>query len=287
MKTLTKLFAIAAALASVAACGSANKSVSGKQGFPSIDQGGKTAIVAHRGFWKSAQGGMSENSIASLKAAQDAGLWGSECDIHLTADGKVIVNHNKDINGKKISEHNFADFAGDLLPNGERRPSLDEYLDQAAKCKTTKLIIELKKQPTQEIETKLVDETIKALKAHKLYTPDRVLFISFSEYMCKLIASDHPQFTNQFLTSDKVKDMSPSKYSALKINGIDYETGLFKLHPDWVDAAHKLGMSVNVWTVNEAADIKRMIELGVDAITTNEPLRVRELLGEKEYKKAR
>jgi glycerophosphoryl diester phosphodiesterase len=62
---------------------------------------------------------------------------------------------------------------------------------------------------------------------------------------------------------------------------------MFKAHPDWVKAAHDLGMSVNAWTVNEEDDINKMIELGVDAITTNEPLLVRSLLGNKEYKKKR
>jgi len=60
---------------------------------------------------------------------------------------------------------------------------------------------------------------------------------------------------------------------------------MFKAHPDWVKSAHDKGMSVNAWTVNKEDDIRRMIEIGVDAITTNEPLLVRDLLGDKEYKK--
>ena len=41
-------------------------------------------------------------------------------------------------------------------------------------------------------------------------------------------------------------------------------------------------MSVNVWTVNDREKIKKMADLGVDCITTNEPLLVREILGSKE-----
>ena len=44
-------------------------------------------------------------------------------------------------------------------------------------------------------------------------------------------------------------------------------------------------MSVNAWTVDDKANIQKMIDLGVDQITTNEPLVVRELLGKKEFKK--
>ena len=261
-------------------------SYSPETGFPVIDQRGQIAIVAHRGFWKSEQGGMSENSIAALKAAQDAGLWGSECDIHLTADGVVIVNHNNDIEGKLIREHNFADFAGDLLPNGERRPTIDEYLEQTAKCKTTKLVIEFKKQGSDQREDQLIDKTIAAMKAHNLYTPERILFISFSKHICERLAKEHPQFINQFLSSDPTGiNENPVNYYALGINGIDYHYKMFKAHPEWVKTAHEKGMSVNAWTVNKEDDIKAMINLGVDAITTNEPLLVRELLGNKEYKK--
>ena len=43
-------------------------------------------------------------------------------------------------------------------------------------------------------------------------------------------------------------------------------------------------MSVNVWTVDKEEPIKEMIDLGVDCITTNEPLKVRQILGSKERK---
>ena len=43
-------------------------------------------------------------------------------------------------------------------------------------------------------------------------------------------------------------------------------------------------MSVNVWTVNKEEDMKPLIEAGVDQITTDKPLLLRELLAEKELK---
>lgn len=285
MNRYIRLFILSAAVLAAAGCSSSKKlAYSPENGFPIIDQQGKVAIVAHRGFWNSEQGGFSENSIASLKAAQDAGLWGSECDIHITADDVVIVNHNPDIDGKKIATHKFADFANDLLPNGERRPTFDEYLDQVAKCSTTKLIIELKKQPSEDREDLLVAKTIAALKVHKLYDPNKVLFISFSKYMCDVIARLCPEFINQFLSMDFLGDQDPDIYGPQGINGVDYHYKMFDAHPEWVKHAHDRGMSVNAWTVNKEKDIRKMIEVGVDAITTNEPLLVREILGEKEYK---
>lgn len=277
--------AIAAAAVLLAGCASVKQVPSSiTSAFPSVEQGGKIAVVAHRGFWKSDEGGMSENSIASLKAAQDNGFWGSECDVHITADGIVLVNHNDDIEGKLIETHNYADFAGDLLPNGEKRPTLDEYLVQAAKSRTTKLIIEFKIHKNQAREDLMVQKTIEALKAHGLYDPERVLFISFSRHICDLIAAGHPQFINQFLSANVVKNESPVLYAKRAINGIDYYYPMFSAHPKWIRQAHELGMSVNAWTVNEEKDMLKMIELGVDAITTNYPLVARELLGDKELR---
>ena len=285
MNHFHKTFLLAAAAFLLAGCASTKQVPSSvTSAFPPADQGGKVAVVAHRGFWKSEAGGMSENSIASLKAAQDNGFWGSECDIHITADGVVLVNHNDDIAGKLIETHNYADFAQDLLPNGEKRPTLDEYLDQAAKSRTTKLIIEFKKHKDQSREDLLVEKTMQALKAHGLYDPERVLFISFGLHICELVAAGHPQFVNQFLSSNVVADEAPAKYARKAINGVDYYYPMFSAHPRWVSQAHELGMSVNAWTVNEEKDMLRMIELGIDAITTNEPLLARSLLGDKELR---
>ncbi|MBO4476444.1 MAG: glycerophosphodiester phosphodiesterase [Bacteroidales bacterium] len=291
MKHFSIILALAAVLA-VSGCAAPQKAAQSAQTsphsvsrrFPPVDQKGNIAIVAHRGFWNCEAGGYSENSIASLKAAQDAGLWGSECDIHITADDVIIVNHDATIEGKKIATHDFADFAGALLPNGERRPTLDEYLAQAAGCKTTKLIIELKPQSAEAREDVLVSKAIDALKAFDLYNPQRVLFISFSRHICDVIAEKHPQFVNQFLSTNFTKNENPEIYANRGINGVDYHYKMFSIKPSYVEKAHELGMSVNAWTVDKDADIREMVKVGVDAITSNNPLLVREILGNKEFK---
>lgn len=260
----------------------------GRHNFPKVNQNGKIAVVAHRGFWNCEQGGFSENSIASLKAAQDNGLWGSECDIHLTSDGRVIVNHNNDIAGLKIAEHTFTELCEHKLPNGECRPSFEEYVAQASGCKTTVLVVEFKIQPSEEIEDKLVESAVKILKQYRMFKPDRVLFISFSEHICQYIADKYPRFINQFLASNstiKKKDVHPSVFATKGINGVDYKENLFLKHPEFVEEAKANNMSVNVWTVNDEKNIQKMIDLGVDAITSNEPLLVRRLLGEREFRK--
>ena len=259
-----------------------NPATTGPGAAPKLNFGGKTAIVAHRGFWNCEQAGYSENSIASLKAAQQAGFWGSEFDVQMTLDGVVIVNHNDNIKGRRIATHTWDELKGFLLPNGERRPTLDEYLRQGRKSSRTVLVLEFKSQPSKEKEDLLVEKTFAALKAHGLFHPGRVAFISFSRHICEKVAAEAPQFINQYLNGE----LSPSRLSALGINGWDYMDQIVNRRTGWIEQAHSLGMSTNVWTVNEESAMRKYASEGVDAITTNFPLLTREVLGEEgEYRR--
>jgi len=261
MRSIVKIAAAAALLALAASCAP------------------KVAITAHRGYWNCEEAGYAENSIKSLELAQKNHLWGSEFDVHITSDLVLVVHHDAKINGKSIHTHDFADFKDYRLKNGEKLPTLDEYLSQGEKGGTV-LVFELKPQIDKAHEDYMVDKSVEALKAHGLYDPKKVIFISFSRNICERIAALCPGFTNQYLE----KDLTPDEVLAKGINGIDYHMNAFKEHPEWVEQAHKNKMSVNVWTVNKKEDIQKMIDLGVDCITTNEPLLVRELLGGKEKK---
>ncbi len=265
----------AAALLALTSC------AGNKTGFPKIDQKGKTAIVAHRGFWKCEAAGFAENSIASLKAAQDNGLWGSEFDIHITTDDVILVFHDNTIDGARIDTCASERFADHRLANGETVPTLDEYLTQGEKSDKTMLVIELKAEITMEREDALIDHTIEALEAHNLLDPNRVVFITFSKYMCDRIANEYPQFVNQYLNGD----FTPEELAEFGINGFDYQDKVIPQDSTIVERAHKLGMSTNVWTVNKPDQMQRFIDLGIDAITTNEPLVLREILGDKEFTK--
>ena len=126
----------------------------------------------------------------------------------------------------------------------------------------------------------MVDQCIAALRNHGLYDPKRVIFISFSLNMCERLAALCPEFTVQYLEND----MSPDQLAPLGINGVDYNYKVFYKNPDWFKQARNHRMSINSWTVNKEKDIQNMIDLGVDCITTNEPLLVRKMLGKRELK---
>ena len=245
----------------------------------------KTQIVAHRGYWE----GNAQNSVASIRKAQEFGLWGSEFDIHLTADGVPVVHHDQTIGNLDIQQSNFEDIRHNRLANGEHLPTLAEYMAAATRGRECMPVMELKPQTTQEREDELVAKCLQALKpapapagipaqyARRASEPTKVVFISFSHYICQQLAKKAAGYTVQYLGGD----IAPAQLHAEGITGIDYEYNVIAKHPEWVKQAHDLGMSVNVWTVNEPKDIRAMRDLGVDQITTDKPALAREILWER------
>ena len=239
-----------------------------------------TAIVAHRGFWNCEEAGYAKNSIAALKCAQEAGFWGSEFDVNMTADGELIVFHDSKVDGKLIEKHPYKDFQYFRLKNGEPIPTLDQYLEQAKKSPETVLVYELKPHSCPKVEDKFIDLSIERLKAHDMLDPSKVIFISFSKHICKRIAQLLPDFCVQYLNGE----LSPRDVKSAGINGIDYNHKLFKIHKKWVSDARKLDMSTNSWTVNKQEDMKIILDMKIDMITTDHPLVARDVLKEMKIK---
>lgn len=231
-------------------------------------------IVAHRGFWNCEEAGYAKNSVAALRCAQEQGFWGSEFDVNMTSDGVLIVYHDSDVEGKKIEKYPYSELAEFRIANGEVIPTIDMYLEQGKKYPETMLVYELKPHSCDEVEDRFIELTIEKLKEHDLLDPDRVMFISFSLHMCEVLAEKLPEFTVQFLGSSK----KPNKLARLGINGVDFHHDVFTIHKGWYKQARRNNMSVNAWTVNKEKDMEKMIQMGVDMLTTDNPLEARGLM---------
>ncbi len=70
----------------------------------------QTQVIAHRGFWKTE--GSAQNSITALEKAAESKLYGSEFDVLMTVDGKMVVNHDNTIEGMIIPETPYKQFMG-------------------------------------------------------------------------------------------------------------------------------------------------------------------------------
>ncbi|MTH14521.1 glycerophosphodiester phosphodiesterase family protein [Flavobacterium sp. LC2016-01] len=232
----------------------------------------KNAIVAHRGAWK--KNNFPENSIASLRHAIDLKLPGSEFDVWRTADDSLVINHDAHFNKLLIEQTNYSDLMKFKLSNGEKLPTLYEYISEGIKNnKQTLLVCEIKpseisKERGKETAIKTV-ETIKKLKADK-----KTCYISFDYDILKQIRAIDAKTKLQYLEGNK----SPIEVKADNINGVDYHYSVFKKHPEWIQEAKDSKIILNAWTVNEAADMDWIIDQKFDYITTNEPELLKERL---------
>jgi glycerophosphoryl diester phosphodiesterase len=225
----------------------------------------KNAVVAHRGAWK--KNNLPENSIAALRHSIDLKLPGSEFDVWRTADDSLVINHDAHYNKLLIEETNYVDLIKFKLSNGEKLPTLYEYISEGMRNnKKTLLVCEIKPSEISKERGKktavLSVATIKKLKADK-----NICYISFDYDILKQIRAIDSKTSLQYLEGNK----SPKEVKADKINGIDYHYSVFQKHPEWIQEAKDNKMILNAWTVNEAADMDWIIAHEFNYITTNEP----------------
>lgn len=230
-------------------------------------------VIAHRGYWQAP--GSAQNSLTSLAKADSIGSYGSEFDVWLTADNKLIVNHDRTYGGTDIrmDAAPAKRITAIVLPNGERIPTLDAYLSVAEKCPATRLILEMKVLADPKREMLCARKIVRALKRHGVL--DRTDFISFSFSGCLAFRSLLPDARVYYLTGDR----TPKQIAEANLTGIDYWEGVLREHPEWIAEAHALGLEVNVWTVDEEENMRHFIAEGVDYITTDRPEQLQTLLG--------
>lgn len=223
----------------------------------------QTRVIAHRGFWNTENS--AENSISALINAQNLGIYGSEFDVWITSDDIAVINHDKDIDKMVIEKTPYAKLKDCKLKNGEKLPTLDEYLTAGAKDKNTKLILEIKPHSTKEKEKKAVKVILDMVGEKKLW--DQVEFISFSLNICKEIQRLKPEAMILYLEGD----LSPAQVKELGLSGIDYSYKVYLKEKSWLEEAKEIGLITNVWTVDNVHMMKSFISRGIDFITTNQP----------------
>jgi glycerophosphoryl diester phosphodiesterase len=212
-------------------------------------------VLAHRGANRQAP----ENTVPAMVRALEVGADGVELDVHRTADGALAVRHDAETPVGPVTALTRAELAV-ALPEV---PVLEAVLDV---CRGRLVDVEVKDPDPRAVDT------LVALLAARGGT-DEVLVSSF-----------------HLRTVDRVRDLAPEVPSAFLSFGLDplealdtaREHGHDALHPDvWTllqsdpaevaERAHEDGMQVNVWTVNEADQLLRLRDAGVDGVVTDVP----------------
>jgi len=233
----------------------------------------KIVVIAHRGAHREAP----ENTLASLEKAIEIGCDYVELDVRRTKDGALVIMHDSSVNRMtngtgKIADLTLAEIRKLEVKSrqkakwaGQKVPTFDEMLDHAKG--RMKIYVDHKQAPPADVLAAInrhgmlhdvvVYGSVKTLREYKKLAPDI------------WIMPDHPDSIAQI--EALCRDLKPE---TLDGNIVEW-TG------PQVEAAHRSG--AQVWVDNRSefdneAGIKRAVELGVDAIQTDDPATVLKLL---------
>ena len=237
-------------------------------------------IVGHRG----SQWGV-ENTRAAFINGANAGAWGLECDIRVTADGSFVVSH--DDNYKRLGgpETKIADMTTEAVLSTRLTSkrhgityagtpcTLGEFLDICNEYNVVP-VVEVKVCTSIHSNTKAENEPvfdgIPALinLIDQKGCSDRAVIISFMPGVVDFIHRHYPDITVQVLAGDG--DGTIDEWVDWCIERkMDLDVVHTIVTKQAVDRMHAAGLKVNVWTVDNIEDFDRVKAAGVDYITTN------------------
>jgi len=229
------------------------------------------SLQAHRG----AAGLAPENTLAAFRTALGLGLDGAELDLQATRDGVVVVIHDDtvdrttDRSGRiaelSLAELRLADAGVKFSPafRGERVPTLLELiaLVKAAAGERFRLNLEIKFAPGREGQPPDIEERVLAILRETDFV-GRVTVQSFHHPSPAKMKRLEPRIPTGLLVGRQNPVAEP--VAAVRRHGADYLAPDFRLvTAPLVAALHGAGIPVAVWTVNDPAEMRRLIALGV------------------------
>jgi glycerophosphoryl diester phosphodiesterase len=235
-------------------------------------------FIAHRGA--SGKGHSPENTIAAFREAINIGVDCVECDVHCTKDGQVVVMHDSTLNrttNKKgaIAEMTLEEVkqtdAGSWFSSlftGERVPTLGELLE-LTKGKVIN-VIEIK---PNDITKRVIEEIEKANAVNE------VILQSFYPEAIKAAFEINPKIPRALLLGGQLPVMRISSimdliYQTAQVGASTLNLPYKTITQNLIKESHKRGMNVWAWTVDDESDMKSLINMGIDGITSNYPERL-------------
>jgi glycerophosphoryl diester phosphodiesterase len=225
--------------------------------------------LGHRGV----RGERPENTLPAFALALESGLDGLETDVQRTRDGVLVLYHDFDHRGRRITDLEWAELRADL-PD---LTTLDALLDVVRAYPGTLLNVELKTLGHRD--NALAEAVATQLRASGLH--DRLVVSSFSPLALARFRLRAPRIRTALLYFDGPAApwwlRSPWSARWLHVDAV---------HPHHrsVSAAavrrwHRRGLMVNVWTVNDPDDVRRVTQAGVDGVMADRPAALLSALG--------
>ncbi len=236
-------------------------------------------VVAHRGGKRWAP----ENSMAAFKKSVAAGADGIELDIHRCKSGELVVIHDDTLNrtaggSGQIKDHTLQELAAldcgswyDPAFKDERIPLLKDVLKEVNGKLT--INIEIKNCPNNYPE---IDAELLKVLADYPY-PDKIIISSFDHLVLKKIHDKTSRYKLALLGDCAIYDLPAYARST---GATAWNPEFDCVREDTVKIAHDAGITVNTWTVNSKEGWQKAIDLGVDAIITDDPVGLQNYLKE-------
>jgi glycerophosphoryl diester phosphodiesterase len=232
-------------------------------------------VTAHRGASMAAP----ENTLAAVQRAIEQGADWVEIDVQETADGRVVVLHDRDLRRVAGVDLWIADATYEQLGSidigswfapqyaDQRVPTLEQVLEM---CRGRAGVnIELKFYGREErLEERVIDIV------ESMGMESEIVLMSLkhdSVRKLKELKELRPNWTIGLLTAVAIGDLTRVEADFLAVN-----TGLAT--PAFIRAAHRAGKEVQVWTINDPVTSFALISRGADAIITDRPAMVRRSL---------
>ena len=236
--------------------------------------------IAHRG---GSLDGV-ENTMASFAAAVDLGYRYLETDVRVTADGELVVFHDARVDrvvGRpgRVRELTWAELSTLRVGGREPVPRLDEMLKT---WPDVRFIIDPKCDGA-------VEPLIRVLREHDVL--DRVCVGSFSdERLRRMRDAFGPALCTSMGPGELVR-LRAAAWRLLPVAAVPRAARCVQMpvrhgpivlaEPRCIGLAHDLGLQVHLWTINDPAAMRRLLDLGVDAIMTDDLVALRDVLRER------
>jgi glycerophosphoryl diester phosphodiesterase len=252
---------------------------------------------AHRGASVRAP----ENTLEAFRSAVEEGAGGLELDVHMTRDGEIVVIHDATVDrttdgsgavaGMTLDElrnldagYRFSPGGGSTYPyrgRGLRIPTLAEiYGEFPATC----VNVDIKEpQPGAEEAVLRVIRNTGAEERSLVVSDDHAVVRRFRRVSAGQISTgaSRLEITVFYVLSRLgLQRLVHPAYDALQVP-VDHR-GISLVTPRFVGAAHSRGVRVDVWTINDPGEMRRLLDLGVDVIMTDRPETLADLLEERQ-----
>jgi len=236
------------------------------------------AIVAHRG----ASSSHPENTLQSYEAALDAGADVIECDVRVSRDGVAVIMHDEDVGRTTDGEG----FVNELTLAELKRLDASKGRGQRSEIPTLREVLELvdgraginveiKNMPGE----RSFDSPVEAAAEAAVRVLDDVGFTgpalccSFNWLSIERVRELDPSIPTGFLTVAVIDPWAALVYARTNAHSyvLPQAPALYEADRVFVQEAHRDGVLVGTWVVDDADALQRLFEMGVDAVATNDP----------------